>query len=63
MTILRLFLNFLNKILNIQILNVSLLNWLIITTILIFVFRIIYEIAGIRKSTKTIETKEKSDKE
>ena len=58
MTILRLFIQFLNNILSIEILNTSLFDWLINFTILIFGFRIIYELAKI--SIKN--NKEKSDK-
>lgn len=46
MTILNLFINFLNKILSIKILNLDLINWLIIITIITFVFGILKNLGG-----------------
>lgn len=52
MTIIELFITFVNSILEIKILGFSILNYLITFTILIIVFRIIYEIAGVKRKDK-----------
>lgn len=58
MTIIKIFLQFTMRIMSIKLLGLNLMTWLIIFTIFIFAFRIIYEIVGIRKK----RNKEKSDK-
>lgn len=47
MTILNIFIDFLNKILSIELLNNSLFDWLIMITIIIFGFLIIYNLVNI----------------
>lgn len=62
MTILNLFVDFINKILSIKILGMDLFNWLLLFTIIIFVFRILYAMSGTKRKSKE-ETKEKKKKE
>ncbi len=59
MTIIKLFINFINEILSINILGMNLYMWLITITILIFTYRLIYEITGTRTKNNK---KDKGDK-
>lgn len=60
MTILKLFIEFFNDILNFKILNLTLIGWLIIFTIIIFVFQIFGVIGNLTKRVNG-KTKNKGD--
>jgi hypothetical protein len=56
MTIINIFINFINKLLSIEILDVSILTWLKTFTILIITFRILYEMGGITEVINKIRS-------
>lgn len=62
MTIVKLFINFINIILDFNIFGLSLYNWLLTMVIIIFAFQMIYEVSGIKKN-KNNKNKDKGDKE
>lgn len=59
MSILNLFIDFLNKILDIRILGLTLFDLLLIFTILIFAMRLIYEMIGVSNKNNNKGEKKK----
>ena len=63
MTIITLFINFINELLSYKILGIQLINHLLTITIIIVIFKIILIIGNSNGGSRNKEKKEKSDKE